>query len=161
QFTQPGTTFTLDITVRCLDPRGRQVRFHIDRWTWEVIATLDTFETLIHLLHTDAVGTTEVPCIVGEDVYIALLDGIEAMRQATSHNALQDAFFNLEGLVTTFCAFGEVLEPEVWFGTVPPGNAAPSGPLGIVGILETTENPCCCKLLVDLEYIGEKMVTSN
>jgi hypothetical protein len=163
QFTQPGTTFTLELTVRCLDPRGRQLRFHVDRWTWEVIATLDTFENLIHLLHTNAVGTTEVPCIVGEDIYAALLDGLQAMRDAQTqgHAKLQDAFFNLEGLVTTFCAFGEVLEPEAWFDNNPPGNAAPTGPMGIVGIIETTENPCCCKLLVDLEYIGTQMVTSN
>jgi hypothetical protein len=161
QFTMPGTTFTLEITVRCLDSRSRKALFHIDRWTWEVIATLDTFEHLIHLLHTDAVGTTEVPCIVGEDVYMALLDGLQEMRDAPSLPARQDALFNLEGLVTTICAFGEVLEPETWFGDYPPGNAAPTGPMGIVGIIETTENPCCCKLLVDLEYIGEQMVTSN
>jgi hypothetical protein len=162
QFTQPGTVFTLDVTVRCLDAVHRKTSFHIDRWSWEVVATFDSFENLIHLLHTNAVGTTEVPCIVGEDMYLALLAGLQAMRDAQSqgHAALQDAFFNLEGLVTGFCAFGELLEPDVWFGNGLPGNASPSGSLGIVGIIETTENPCCCKLLVDLEYIGTQMVTS-
>ena len=43
--------------------------------------------------------------------------------------------------------------------TLDHGNLAPtvsfdSGGTAIAGISDTTENPCCCKLLVDLEWIS-------
>jgi hypothetical protein len=157
QFTPPGTVFTLDVTVRCTDSRTRKVTFHVDRWTWEVVATLDTLENVIHLLHTDAVGTTEVPCIVGEDLFRALIAGVGTLRTAkgTSREAFEDAVFNLEGLVTAFAVFAEIVDDE-WFGDGPPGNATIGHGLGYAGILETAENPCACKILVDLEYIFQK-----
>jgi hypothetical protein len=40
----------------------------------------------------------------------------------------------------------------------PPGNLAQTVFLGkgsaVAGIIDTIENPCCCKLLVDLEWIA-------
>jgi hypothetical protein len=155
QFTPPGTVFTLDVTVRCTDVRRRKVSFHIDRWTWEVVATLDSLENVIHLLHADAIGTTEVPCIVGEDLYRALVEGVAALRETKTESrwAFEDAIFNMEGLVTGFAVFGEVVDGAAWFGDGPPGNATEQSGLGLAGILETAENPCACKILVDLEYL--------
>lgn len=158
QFTPPGTLFTLDVTVRYLDPRSRKVAFQIDRWTWEVVATLDSLENLIYLLHTDAVGTTEVPCILGEDLFEALVASMETLRTAKveSRQAFQDALFNMEGLVTALAVFGEVVEGNSWFAAGPPGNASVQTDLGLAGLLESAENPCACKILVDLEYIARK-----
>jgi hypothetical protein len=155
QFTPPGTIFTLDVTVRCTDPRRRKVTFHIDRWTWEVVATLDSLESVIHLLHTDAVGTTEVPCILGEDLYRALVEGVARLREARdeSRQAFEDAIFNMEGLVTGYAVFDDMADGPAWFEDGPPGNGIEQSSLGFAGILETAENPCACKILVDLEYI--------
>jgi hypothetical protein len=158
QFTPPGTLFTLDVTVRSTDARTRKVTFHVDRWTWEVVATLDTLESVIHLLHTDAVGTTEVPCILGEDLYRSLIAGVGAIRTAKgrSRAAFEDAVFNLEGLVTACALFAEVVEADAWFSDGPPGNVTARSGLGLAGILETAENPCACKILVDIDYLFRK-----
>lgn len=158
QFTPPGTVFTLEVTVRCTDPRRRKVTLHVDRWTWEVVATLDTLESAIHLMHTDALGTTEVPCIVDEGVYRALIDGVKTLRQARSQGrkAFEDSLFGMEGLIVAAAAFGDIAQVEEWFRAGPPGNRAIYGPAGLLGILETAENPCACKLMVDLEYIAQQ-----
>jgi hypothetical protein len=155
QFTPPGTVFTLDVTVRCTDSRTRKVTFHVDRWSWEVVATLETLASVIHLMHTDAIGTTEVPCIVGEDLFHALIAGVEAIRTAEgeSRYAYENAIFSMEGLVVGFAVFAEVMDGGLWEGFGPPGNATVQSSLGLTGILETAENPCACKILVDLEYI--------
>jgi hypothetical protein len=65
------------------------------------------------------------------------------------------------------CLFVEVLNPLVvypgpaQFGAPniqPPGNLAQSVSFStqgsaVAGIIDTIEHPCCCKLLVDLEWI--------
>ena len=69
------------------------------------------------------------------------------------------------------CLFIEVLNPVVTFkgtpqftdvsGYQPPGNLATTvffatNGSAVAGIIDTIENPCCCKLLVDLEWIAIK-----
>jgi hypothetical protein len=160
-YTQPGTRFILEVTVRCLDNTTNQPRLHIDRWTWEVVASLDTLVHTIDVLHSNAISTLEVPCILGEDLFVALKDQVEAIRLAHQNGDIigaQDQLFNTEGLILSNCAFGELIEPDIWFPNGLPSNltADQITPFGIAGILDTIENPCCCKLLVDLEYIGIK-----
>jgi hypothetical protein len=158
RYTQPGTTFTLELTVRCKDPRKHgQPSLHIDRWTWRVTANLDTLPLVIQVLHTSAIGTLEIPCIAGEDTYKALLAGVNRLKTARSLDAKQDALFDLEALLIAAGAFGEVVVPEEWFPSFPPGNGAALGEHGYTGIFETVENPCVCKLLADLEFIGVQM----
>jgi hypothetical protein len=76
----------------------------------------------------------------------------------------------MEALITANCLFIEVLRPTQVFpggmqfgeaGFQPPGNLAQSVYYGsdgssIAGLVDTIENPCCCKLLVDLEWIAIK-----
>jgi hypothetical protein len=158
RYTQPGTTFTLELTVRCKDPRKRgQPSIHIDRWTWRVTATLDSLPLVIQVFHTSAIGTLEIPCIAGEDTYQALQAGVTRLKNARGQSAQQDALFDLEALLIACGAFGEVLTPEGWFPSFPPGNSAVLGENGYTGIFETLENPCVCKLLADLEFIGTQM----
>jgi hypothetical protein len=157
RYTQPGTTFTLELTVRCNDPRKRgKPAIHIDRWTWRVTANLDTLPYVIQVFHTGAIGTLEIPCIAGEETYQCLVAGVNRLKTASSLVAKQNALFGLEALLIASGAFGEVLTPEEWFPSFPPGNNAVLGDHGYTGIFETLEHPCVCKLLADLEFIGEK-----
>jgi hypothetical protein len=160
-YTQPGTKFVLEVTVRCLT-LGGQPKIHIDRWTWEVVANLDTFENVIHVLHQGTLGTLEIPCIVGEDMFEALTQGLDNLRLAAviadpgaRQVAQQDALFSLEALVVAYAAVSDFVDPDIWFPAGPPGNLAPMTPFqSVTGLTDTLENPCACKLLVDLEYLG-------
>jgi hypothetical protein len=161
-YTMPGTKFILEVTVRCLDSATRQPRLHIDRWTWMVVADLDTLKNVINLQHTHALSTLEVPCIVGEDLYQVLLEQVDEIRaalQSTGEDRIfqaQNALFNTEGLLLSNACFVDVMECDLMFPNGLPSNLT-SDQLtlfGVAGILDTIENPCACKLLVDLEAIG-------
>ena len=84
-----------------------------------------------------------------------LLDALTTLRNAPTQAAQQDALFNMEALLFAFTAFGEFVDPDTWFPGGPPSNLAPMTPWATTtGIIDTVENPCGCKLIVDLEYIG-------
>jgi hypothetical protein len=196
-FTQPGTQFILEVVSVCrtgpifamgeggsvlfdvntgkpiiLSPGGTPV-LHKDRWIWRVVADTDTLATLINLMHTGAVGTLEVPCILGEDMYDALIKAQTRLANAiaeTTGTRLADvgnAIFDMEALVVANCLFVELLNPLVAFpgpaqfgapNISLPGNLAPTVSFStqgsaVAGIIDTIEHPCCCKLLVDLEWI--------
>lgn len=163
-YTMPGTQFVLELTVVCKDFLTRQPKLHIDRWTWRVVADLNTLRHVINLEHTHAISTLEVPCIVGEDLYQLLLDQVQVIEDAlklpepTRIVEAQNALFNTEGLILSTACFVDVMESDLMFPNGLPSNLT-SDQLtlfGIAGILDTIENPCACKLLVDLEYIGHK-----
>jgi hypothetical protein len=158
-YTQPGTTFTLELVVRCLGPNGR-ISLHIDRWVWEVVATFESTLRVLDVLHTNAVGTTEIPCISSEDMYIALRESVKGIRDILAEDPenipdAQDALFKTEALLIAFCAFTDCFIPEDVFSyQFPPSNDMQFGDFGWTGILDTIENPCCCKIMVDIESIG-------
>jgi hypothetical protein len=150
---------------------GGEPRVHNDIWVWRVVADEHTMASLIELMHAGAVSTLEIPCILGEDMY----DALKAARQRladtiTTHdlNAIGSAIFDFEALIVSNCLFIDVLNPGTLFrgpdqfGGValqPPGNLTPTVTLGaggtaVAGIIDTLEHPCCCKLLVDLEWIA-------
>jgi hypothetical protein len=184
-FTQPGTQFILEVVAVCrtapvlqkdtnivLVPGGTPV-LHKDIWTWRVVADANTLAYVIDLMHEGAVGTLEVPCIIGEDMYKALKDAQARLAGAITagdQTGTGNAIFDMEALIVSNCLFTEVLNPLVFFNgpqqfgapnIQPPGNAAPSvsfdgGGTAVAGVIDTTEHPCCCKLLVDLEWIAIK-----
>jgi hypothetical protein len=172
-FTQPGTQFVLEVVSACRTPSTigiGNLSLHKDVWTWRVVASAETMAQLIELMHGGAVSTLEVPCIIGEDMYDALKQARERLAAALrGGNPLEfsNAVFDFEALIISNCLFFEVLDPRVLFrgqdqlgmpSIQPPGNLAPTVRLGVgitavAGIIDTTEHPCCCKLLVDLEAI--------
>jgi hypothetical protein len=177
-FTQPGTRFVLEVVSVCrtrdLD-KDAVVKFgnasvKRDRWIWRVVANTDTLRNLIELMHGGAVSTLEVPCILGEDMYDALIKAQERLDTAVKSANLTDignAIFDFEALIVANCLFVEVLNPLVTFpgapqfgapNIQPPGNLAQTVFFGqgsaVAGIIDTIEHPCCCKLLVDLEWIS-------
>jgi hypothetical protein len=178
-FTQPGTRFILEVVSVCRTPVpgapiGNPV-LHKDRWIWQVVADVHTLRFVIELMHGGAISTLEVPCIIGEDMYDALVRAQERLRTAilsASDSRLTDmgnAIFDMEALIVANCLFVEVLNPLVAFpgpdqfgapNFQPPGNLAQTVFFGqgsaVAGIIDTIEHPCCCKLLVDLEWIAIK-----
>jgi len=178
-FTQPGTIFTLSVVSVCRttpQPTGGapgNAFVHKDVWTWRVVASPETMLTLINVMHGGAVSTLEVPCIIGEDMYDALVKAQGRLQTAVAGGSSTDignAIFDMEALIVSNCLFVDVLDPLQAFPGAPqfgapnvqlPGNLAPSVAIGssgsaIAGIIDTIENPCCCKLLVDLEWIALK-----
>jgi hypothetical protein len=109
----------------------------------------------------------EFPCIADERVFADLKGLALALREASNQIDAQNAVVNFEFFVLSECVFADFVAPEFarmdTFGfTQPPGNL-PSGtswtPFQDVsgGIIDTLENPCCCKLMVDIEYIANNL----
>jgi DNA-binding ferritin-like protein (Dps family) len=168
-YTQPGTQFQLEVHVVCFNNFGHPAT-HIDRYTWEVVATFDSLLNVLDLLHQGALGTTEIPCIAGEDMYDALKEMIEDLREASDFGddgglraEAQNLLFDLEACIISFACFADCFIPEdIFSAKFPPTNTLQFGDYGFTGIIDTLENPCACKLLVDVEYIGTCYgITSN
>ena len=177
RFTQPGTKFVLDVVTLCdqLGPGGvsRGTLFHIDRWVWIVVADVRTFPVVVDLLHQDAVGTFEIPCILAEDVVSnirSLFGSFQTAVGQNNRNGIFNGLIDLEAYIALNCLLTEVAVPELIFPGAPsqtgptyqpPGNQAKLdtvfGTGRPFGILDTTENPCCCKLLADLEFMGQQL----
>ena len=136
-----------------------------------MVASVDTLAYVIELMHEGAVSTLEVPCIIGEDMYDALKKAQSRLAGAIGGGNLTDignAIFDMEALIVSNCLFTEILNPLTFFpgpaqfsapNIVLPGNVSPTvnfttGGSAIAGIIDTREHPCCCKLLVDLEWIS-------
>jgi DNA-binding ferritin-like protein (Dps family) len=160
-YTQPGTKFQLEVHVVCFNNFGHPAT-HIDRYTWEVVATFDSLLNVLDLLHQGALGTTEIPCIAGEDMYDALKEMIEDLREASDFGddgelraEAQNLLFDLEACIISFACFADCFIPEdIFSAKFPPTNTLQFGDYGFTGIIDTLENPCACKLLVDVEYIA-------
>jgi len=176
-FTQPGTKFILEVVSVCrsTDAAGGvpgNSAVHKDTWTWRVTATVETLEQLIEVMHGGAISTLEIPCILAEDMYDALVKARNTLKDAIAggnRTNIGNAIFDMEALIVANCLFVDVLNPVLAFpGAVqqgvpniqPPGNLAQTVFFGqgsaVAGIIDTIEHPCCCKLLVDLEWIAIK-----
>jgi hypothetical protein len=172
-FTQPGTRFILEVVSVCFGANGGQPRVHKDVWIWRVMANSDTLSQVIELMHGSAISTLEVPCILAEDMYVALKNAARRLKTAEaggSLNEIGNAIFDMEALTIANCLFIEVLNPTLAFpgpsqfgdaSYQPPGNLAQTiffsaQGSAVAGLVDTVENPCCCKLLVDLEWIAIK-----
>lgn len=115
---------------------------HVEQWQWHVDATLESLSLLLELFHELPFGLDEVPLISDEPLYYELQDKIADAIEAfdagnTAEAASVLADFELE--VMDACI------------DISPAFPNPTGPG--TGIANTTENPACCKLLVDVEYI--------
>lgn len=167
KYAQPGTTFCLEVTVVCQPIRRGVPQIHIDKWVWKVGVELATLPMVIDMLHSSALSVMEFPCIADERVYTDLKNLALALREATNQVDAQNAVINFEWFVLSECVLADFVAPEFermdTFGfTRPPGNL-PSGtawtPFADIsgGIVDTLENPCCCKLIVDVEYIANNL----
>lgn len=145
----PGTTFTLTIlygTPGLFDDDGPGPNppawAHVEQWVWTVVSDLESLSNLLTLFHELPFGKDEVPLISDETLYLILQAKIDAAAAAFDACDLATAAFILADF-----------ELEVMDACLDASPAFPN-PTGLgTGIANTTENPACCKLLVDVEYI--------
>jgi len=165
-YSTPGTRFTLAVTVACqgipASGNAGQVKVAIDNFNFAVVVTVESLLAVVDVLHSNPISTSEIPCIAAEDAYLALRIAVARIGCATPKtSSQQDRLFEAEALVVALCAFGDCFIAEDFFpsfaaGTAP-SNDQETGAFGMTGILDTIENPCCCKLLVDLDNLGNAL----
>ncbi|MCC6484676.1 MAG: hypothetical protein IT209_07520 [Armatimonadetes bacterium] len=146
----PGTTFELTIlygTPVAVQLKGDSAPAYVHRevWTWEVVSSIVDLRTLLIAFHTLPFGTDEVPLISDENLYthlLALLDVAETARQNSDMVTASLALGDFEMAIADACLAAS------------PQHPAPAGPG--TGIAQTRENPACCALAVNAEYILSK-----
>jgi hypothetical protein len=145
----PSTTFTLTIlygTPNLFDDDDTGPNppawVHVEQWVWHVEATIDTLEEVLELFHELPFGLDEVPLISDEPLYEVLqakLAAAEDAYEAGDLAAAADILADFEMEVMDACIDDSPSFPN------------PTGPG--TGIANSDENPACCKLLIDVEYI--------
>lgn len=139
----PGTKWTLTVTSGTQQPwQGGYI--HQDVWKWEVDATLDSIKCLVELFNELAWGLCEIPLLGNRAFYADLtaqLDAIIAAYNAGDLVGASQLMFDFENDLMDACV------------TVCPWYA----PAQFVGIVNTAENPACCKLIVDSEFVAKKL----
>ena len=104
---------------------------------------LPHLQNVLQLFHELPFGKDEVPLISDEDLYVDLQNKLSTAIAEYAACDTADA-------ATTLSDFEmEVMDACI---TTSPLFPNPTGPC--TGIANTDENPACCKLLVDIEYIG-------
>lgn len=145
----PSTTYTLTIlygTPVAWDDDGAGPNpaawVHSEMWQWHVDADLDSLVLLLQLFHELPFGKDEVPLISDEPLYETLVGLVEdaiTAYEAGDMPAAAEALSNFELEVMDACIYDSPATPiQTGTGT---------------GIANTTENPACCKILCDVEYI--------
>ncbi len=149
----PGTTWTLTIVYGTSSPYDDDGTgpnppsyVHTVVWTWRVEATLQSMKDLLVLFHQLPFGTSETPLISDEALYGQLQEKLDEIivkvaTQKTAAAGLLLADFEME--VMDACIPTPPTEPN-------PGGAG-------TGIANSAENPACCKLMVDAEYVGKQL----
>ncbi len=145
----PSTTFTLTIlygTPVLWDDDGvgpnPPAWVHVEQWVWHVDTDLEHLSLLLELFHQIPFGLDEVPLISDEPLYLELQSKIAnaiAAYQAGDTAAAAEILADFELEVMDACIDESPAFPN------------PTGPG--TGIANSEENPACCKLLVDVEYI--------
>ncbi|MCE5199781.1 MAG: hypothetical protein ABFD54_01340 [Armatimonadota bacterium] len=146
----PSTTFTLNIlygTQTAWDDDGVGVGnpaawVHAEQWVWHVDANLSSLSLLLDVFHELPFGKYEVPLISDEALYFALKCKVAEAADLYEDRCLPEA--------AEVLADFELEVMDACIGSAP-GTPAPGG-LG-TGIANTDDNPACCKLLADVEYI--------
>jgi hypothetical protein len=168
KFTPCDTVFTLEIEFASVSrtvPRvPREVR--VNRFNYTVTVRPETLEWVVDALHCEPLGVCEVPCITDEGVFQTLLTQARAVAAAgTDVVKLNTALDNFEATVIRNCTFqqqvfqtddqGNVLPCAIFAGQLP-GNSTVGG-VGF-GIVDTIENPCCCKLITDIVCLKKNLI---
>jgi hypothetical protein len=146
----PTTAWTLTLTYGTKTPvkfPGETVAgyVHTDEWKWVVDTDIEHMKLFLDLLHELSFGTDEVPLISDEELYWNLLDRLDEVEAAWKAGETATAGLKL----------GE-FEMAVMDGCIATSPAYPNTNGPGTGIAQTAENPACCKLMVDSEYVGRK-----
>jgi hypothetical protein len=146
----PGTIWTLTILYGTknmwTDPSQTiPSTVHQDVWTWKVDTTWDSVSDLMVLFHELPFGLDEVPIISDEMLYPQLQSFIAAAKASCAVGDKTGA--------STYLGNFELEVADACIGS------SPTSPIitGVgTGIAQTSENPACCKLLIDAEALFAK-----
>jgi len=149
-----GTTWTLTIlygTPQPYDDDGPSgpnpaAYVHTEIWQWQLDVTMDSMESMLTLFHGLPFGRSQTPLISDEALYEQLQSKLEKVTVGAVAG----------DLVWAGLALGE-FEMMLMDGCMafPPVRPNPTGPG--TGVAQSPENPACCKLLTDAEYLGFKL----
>jgi hypothetical protein len=172
------TTFRLEIEFGCVgpDPNGIRRILEVRRnvYTFKVVVTPDTLSWVVDALHNQPLGVCEVPCITDEALFATLYAQAEAIGTAAaglpgSVLTLNRAIDTMEATVVNRCLFvlsawqigddGAVVPCALFPDGGPWGNFT-VGDFGF-GIVDTLENPCCCKLVSDLYWLKLHLIGND
>jgi len=175
------TTFTLRVEFACISTaganRGQVVSVRENVWTFKVTVTPATLAWVLQALHVQALGVGEVPCITDEGLFTLLLAQADAIRTAAAANnilAFNTALDTMEATIVARCLFlvsvaqvtrdssGNItaILPFTLFPNGGPWGNYTVGAFGW-GIVDTLENPCCCKLITDLYWLKQAIIGNN
>lgn len=119
---------------------------HTEIRQWQVDVTMDSMKSMLALLHELPFGTSQAPLISDEVFYDTLqskLDEVKGGAVAGDSVSAGLALGEFEMLLMDRCM------------AFPPVRPNPTGPG--MGVAQSAENPACCKLLTDAEYVGFKL----
>lgn len=144
----PTTSWTLTVsydtaTVVQFPGETQASVHHQDQWKWTVVTDIEHMKYFIDLIHELPIGSAQKPILSDEVLFKQLkvqLDEIDALVKA---NQKGEAGMKLD----TFILDVEdacITEPCVGsqFGN---------------GLANTAENPACCKLILDAEYLAKTL----
>jgi hypothetical protein len=168
KFTPCDTVFTLEVEFGSVDssvPRNI-VDVRVNRFNYKVVVRPETLSWVVEALHCEPLGVCEVPCITDEDLFQTLVTQANAVASAVGDlQALNNALDTFEATVVRNCAFrfqmfdgderGKLL-PCAIFGERLPSNST-VGEFGF-GLVDTLENPCCCKLIDDVAALKRDLI---
>jgi len=119
----------------------------------------------------------EVSCIPDEGLFARLLEQADKIAQASPGAAqgdqarvleLNDLLDGTEALLVKYCLFtnavwriganGRLVPCAIFGGRLPGNNTIEEFGFGIV---DTFENPCCCKLIADLAQFKEEFIGTD
>jgi hypothetical protein len=168
KFTPCDTVFTLEIEFACVTPPDRAipVDVRVNRFNYKVTVRPETLEWVVDALHCEPLGVCEVPCITDEGLFQTLLTQARAVAAAgTDVQKLNTALDTFEATVVKNCTFqqqvfqvddkGNLLPCAIFAGQLPSNNTVADFGFGIV---DTIENPCCCKLITDVVCLKAKLI---
>ncbi len=168
KFTPCNTVFSLEIEFASVDPSvpRNPVDVRVNRFNYKVVVRPETLEWVVGALHCEPLGVCEVPCITDETVFQTLVTQAQAVASAVGDvQKLNTALDTFEATVVKNCTFqqqvftvddkGNLLPCSIFAGQLPSNNTV--GPFGF-GIVDTIENPCCCKLVADIICLKDELI---
>jgi hypothetical protein len=113
----PGSTFTLDLRVRCTRNGTQLTQDHIDRWTWRVIATTQTLRALIDALFTHPDGNQPSRTLIpSQQTRRDLLAAVQQIDSASGATAKKQQIAAMGMLVTSRAASGKIVATDEHLG---------------------------------------------
>jgi hypothetical protein len=161
------------------------VQVRLNRFIFKVTVRPETLRWVIEALHCEPLGVCEVPCITDEAFFARLLSqadliaadaaaafaaGGNIASNMTALHSLNDDLDRTESLIVKFCFFTltsfsvdektGALIPCVLFDSKFPGFIPGNKTIGDFGfgIIDTVENPCCCKLITDIACLKRNLI---